>query len=73
MRQTVLGYEKKFFINGTQISGVQSIEGSYGIQEKPINVIGWGHVNQNFNNLHHTLITEEEEHEQNESFVLTEK
>ena len=72
MRQAVLGHEKKFFINGTQISGVQSIEGSYGIQEKPINVIGWGHVNHNFNNLQDTLLLEDSEHQQNESFILTE-
>jgi hypothetical protein len=48
MKQAVLGYEQKFFINGTQISGVQNVAGSYSIQEKPINIIGWGHVNQNF-------------------------
>ena len=51
MKQAVLGYEKQFFIDGTQISGVQSIDGSYAIQEKPINVLGWGHVNHNFNDL----------------------
>ena len=44
MKQTVLGYEQKFFINGTQISGVQNVAGSYAIEEKPINVLGWGHV-----------------------------
>lgn len=48
MKQAVLGYEQKFFINGTQLSGVQSVNGSYAISEKPINVIGWGHVNSNF-------------------------
>lgn len=44
MKQAHLGYEQKFFINGTQLSGVQSVNGSYGIQEKPINILGWGHV-----------------------------
>jgi len=44
MKQAVLGYEQKFFINGTQMSGVQSVNGSYGISEKPINVLGWGHA-----------------------------
>lgn len=44
MKQAYLGYEQKFFINGTQFSGVQSINGSFGIQEKPINILGWGHV-----------------------------
>lgn len=48
MKQAVLGYEQKFFINGTQMSGVQSVNGSYAINEKPINVLGWGHVNANF-------------------------
>ena len=50
MRQAVLGYEQKFFINGTQISGVQNVAGSYAIDERPINVLGWGHVNKNFYN-----------------------
>lgn len=48
MRQTVLGYEQQFYINGTQISGVQSVDGSYSVKETPINVLGWGHVNKNF-------------------------
>ena len=48
MKQAVLGYEQKFFVNGTQISGVQSVNGSYAIQEKPINILGWGHVNAGF-------------------------
>lgn len=48
MKQTVLGYEQKFYIDGTQISGVQSVEGSYAIQEQPINILGWGHINDTF-------------------------
>lgn len=48
MKQAVLGYEQKFFINGTQLSGVQSVNGSYAISEKPINVLGWGYVSQDF-------------------------
>ena len=48
MKQAVLGYEQKFFINGTQLSGVQSVNGSYAISEKPINVLGWGYVSSNF-------------------------
>ncbi len=48
MKQAVLGYEQKFFINGTQLSGVQSVNGSYAISEKPINVLGWGYVNSDF-------------------------
>jgi hypothetical protein len=50
MKQAVLGYEQKFFINGTQLSGVQSVNGSYAISEKPINVLGWGYVNADFYN-----------------------
>ena len=76
MKQAVLGYEKQFFIDGTQISGVQSVEGSYAIQEKPINVLGWGHVNHNFNDLHSTLTPEafesNGEYVRNDAFVLTE-
>jgi hypothetical protein len=76
MKQAVLGYEKQFFINGTQLSGVQTIEGSYAIQEKPINVIGWGHVNHNFNDLQSTLVPEDfvenKEYIRNEAFMLTE-
>ena len=48
MKQAILGYEQKFFINGTQLSGVQSVNGSYAISEKPINVLGWGNVNSGF-------------------------
>ena len=48
MKQAILGYEQKFFINGTQLSGVQSVNGSYAISEKPINVLGYGYVNENF-------------------------
>jgi len=76
MKQAVLGYEKQFFIDGTQISGVQSIDGSYAIQEKPINVLGWGHVNHNFNDLHSTLTPEafesNGEYVRNDAFILTE-
>ena len=48
MKQAILGYEQQFYINGTQMSGVQGVEGSYGVSEQPINVLGWGHVNNNF-------------------------
>lgn len=48
MKQAFLAHEQKFFINGTQISGVQSVEGSYSIQEKPINVLGWGLVGEDY-------------------------
>jgi len=48
MKQAVLGYDQKFFINGTQVSGVQNVNGSYAIPEKPINILGWGHVNRTY-------------------------
>ena len=44
MKQAHLGYEQKFYLNGTQVSGVQSVNGSYAVEEKPINILGWGHV-----------------------------
>lgn len=48
MKQAFLAHEQKFFINGTQMSGVQSVEGSYSIQEKPINVLGWGLIGEDY-------------------------
>jgi len=48
MKQAFLAHEQKFFINGTQMSGIQSVEGSYSIQEKPINVLGWGLVGEDY-------------------------
>ena len=45
MKNASLSYEQNFYVNGTGLSGVQSINGSYGIQERPINVIGYGYVN----------------------------
>lgn len=48
MKQAFLAHEQKFFINGTQMSGVQSVEGSYSIQEKPINILGWGLVGEDY-------------------------
>lgn len=66
MKQAVLGYEQKFFIDGTQISGVQSVQGSYAIQETPINVLGWGHVDAGY---HHGVDNFENEQE---GFLLDE-
>jgi hypothetical protein len=66
MKQAVLGYEQKFFIDGTQISGVQSVQGSYAIQEAPINVLGWGHVDAGY---HHGVDNFEDEQE---GFLLDE-
>ena len=75
MKQTILGHEQKFFVDGTQLSGVQSINGSYSIQEKPINIIGWGHVNHNFNDLVSNIATEESDSSgyfKNPTFMLSE-
>ena len=49
MKQAVLPHEQQFYINGVQLSGVQSINGGYSISEKPINVLGYGHVDFGFN------------------------
>ena len=51
MNQAQLGYDQSFYINGTKIIGVQSVNGSYGISEKPINIVGYGHVNDSFNKI----------------------
>ena len=51
MNQTQLGYDQSFYINGTKIVGVQSVNGSYSISEKPINIVGYGHVNDSFNKI----------------------
>ena len=67
MKQAVLGYEQKLFINGTQMSGVQSVDGSYAINEKPINILGWGHVNTNYYNLPDYILQED-----GASFILDE-
>ena len=44
MKNASLSYEQNFYVNGTGLSGVQAINGSYGIQEGPVNVIGYGYV-----------------------------
>jgi len=75
MKQVILGHEQKFFVDGTQLSGIQSINGSYSIQEKPINVIGWGHVNHNYNELVSNVMTEDTDNDgyfRNPDFILSE-
>ncbi|HAI18167.1 MAG TPA: hypothetical protein DCM10_09170, partial [Xanthomarina gelatinilytica] len=44
MKNASLPYNQSIFINGTGISGVQSIEGNYGVTEKNVNFIGFGYV-----------------------------
>lgn len=45
MKSASLSYEQNFYVNGTGLSGVQSIDGSYGVSERPINILGHGYVN----------------------------
>jgi hypothetical protein len=42
MKNATLSYEQDFYVNGSGLSGVQSIDGSYGISEAPINILGYG-------------------------------
>jgi len=49
MKQAILGDEQKLYIDGTEIMGVQSINGGYSIGETPINILGYGHVDFGFN------------------------
>lgn len=46
MKNATLNYENTFFLQGTALSGVLSVDGSYNIDYKPINVIGQGFVKQ---------------------------
>ena len=46
MNNAILNYENTFFLEGTALSGVLSVDGSYNIDYKPINVIGQGFVKQ---------------------------
>jgi len=45
MKSASLSYEQNFYVNGTGLSGVQSVNGSYGVSERPINILGHGYVN----------------------------
>lgn len=46
MKNTVTNYENTLFLNGAALSGVLSVDGSYNIDYKPINVIGKGFTKQ---------------------------
>ena len=52
MKDAVLNYEQKLYIDGTQMRGVQSVNGSYSISEKPINILGYGHVEYTITCIH---------------------
>ncbi len=44
IKNAVVNYEQKFYLSGILLSGVTQINGSYSIQEQPINIIGKGHT-----------------------------
>jgi len=46
MKNAITNYENIFYLNGAALSGVLSVEGSYNIDYKPINVIGKGFTKQ---------------------------
>ena len=48
MKEGYVSYEQAFFIDGLQVSGVQSIQGGYFITEAPVNVLGFGNVGESF-------------------------
>lgn len=43
-KNAVLNYEQQFYLSGIQLSGVTSLDGSYSIDENPINIIGKGYT-----------------------------
>lgn len=45
MKNASLSYDQNFYVNGTGLSGVQSINGTYGVSEQSINIAGHGYVN----------------------------
>jgi|TARA_R110001583_G_scaffold48407_1_gene151733 hypothetical protein len=44
MKNASLPYNQRFCINGTGLSGVQSIDGNYGVNEQNVNFAGFGYV-----------------------------
>ena len=44
MKNASLPYNQRFYINGTGLSGVQSIDGNYGVNEQNVNFAGFGYV-----------------------------
>ncbi|NDG53100.1 MAG: hypothetical protein EBY39_08775 [Flavobacteriia bacterium] len=43
-KNAVLNYEQQFYLAGIPLSGVTSLDGSYSIEENPINIIGKGYT-----------------------------
>lgn len=48
MKDATLNYDQQFFVDGLELSGVQSIAGGYYINEAPVNVLGFGNVGVGF-------------------------
>jgi hypothetical protein len=46
MKNAITNYENTFYLNGVALSGITSVDGSYSIDYKPINVIGKGYTKQ---------------------------
>jgi hypothetical protein len=44
MKNASLPYNQRFYINGTGLSGVQSVDGNYGVNEQNVNFAGFGYV-----------------------------
>lgn len=46
MKGAITNYENAFYLNGTALSGIATVQGGYNIDYKPINVLGKGFVKQ---------------------------
>ena len=46
MKNSITNYENTFYLNGVALSGINSVDGSYSIDYKPINIIGKGYTKQ---------------------------
>lgn len=44
VKNAVLNYEQAFYLSGILLSGVTSVDGSYSVNENPINIIGQGYT-----------------------------
>lgn len=46
MKSAITNYENTFYLNGVALSGVSSVDGSYSLDYKPINILGKGYIKQ---------------------------
>jgi hypothetical protein len=51
MYNAITNYENTFYLNGMALSGITSVDGSYNIDYKPVNVMGKGFVKQVINSI----------------------